>query len=332
MPIIKPSTIKPVKNEATSVLDLRALYDGTRDFTLRREAIAHIAATKPERFMVAAYPNFRQVDLDEKVPVHLYRYLFGCLEELHGDGFNWRPQYQKRGTCVGQGAKLCADVMLAINARVCGKKFKGRAAVAPMYAGSRVDVGKRPGTWDGSTGSWVAQWMVSRGCVLLEDLGLEDDATDTDERVAVRWTNSRTGVPDEIEDIARTLPFQGKYVVNDPDEAYMALLAGCPVIRCSSLIASGKRGKHGLSPIAKRGGHCELLWAVDFTDSGKRVWNEQNSWSSSWGTGPKFPRDMPPGSVNLTDSDVSRILSSGDCWALEGLSGLDPLPKNDLPF
>ena len=86
----------------------------------------------------------------------LYRALFDYVK-------NWRPQYQKRGTCVGQGAKLGADTLEAVFCKVEKADWVGRASVAGMYAGSRDEIAGQPGRWDGPNRSWVAKYVMQYG-------------------------------------------------------------------------------------------------------------------------------------------------------------------------
>lgn len=328
MPTITDDDLSPLSSEFKSIADIKRFYsDPTNDMTCRSQML-EFANANPQLYKLMQYaPRFEEYQEEsrgKRRDVFLYRYLFAAL----GGANKWRPQYQKRGTCVGQGGKLGGDAVIGINHVFGGGPFPGRIAVAPLYAGSRVDIGKQPGSWDGSTGFWLVQWMTRFGVVLLKDLDLAEDSRDEDERIAVRWTASREGVPPKIEDVARQLPIKDSYVVRTPDEAEVAIDAGCPIVRCSSLIASGRRGKYGVSRVSNQGGHCELVWAKFYVD-GKRLWNEQNSWSEQWGSGERYPEDMPPGSVNLTDGDFAKILASGDCHALVGVKGLEPISDKD---
>lgn len=311
-----------------SVADIEAFYrNPTHDMTLRSDAHA-FARANPAAAKRVSYYAAEQIERSRyaRRDVAAWRYLFAEL----GGASKWRPQFQKRGTCVGQGAKLGCDTLMAINRRFGGGRFPGRSSVASNYAGSRVDIGRQPGRWDGSTGFWVVRWMVEYGIVTLAELSLADDALDTDERLAVDWTASNQGVPTEYEAIAREKPVGDSWVVETPDEVAAVLDAGGVVLICSTLIATGRRGKYGISPLENAGGHCQLVWGKHYTPEGDRVWNEQNSWSADWGSGQVFPDDMPPGSVNLTDRDLARQLRSGDCHALVGVRGLEWLDDDDL--
>lgn len=318
----------PLYARFNTVEEIQAFYaDPKNDMTLRREAYEY-ARNHPESYKRLTYyaQDLIEYSRETKRDVFLYRYLYQVL----GGEKNWLPQWQKRGTCVGQGAKLLADKMMAINHIFGGGQWLGRASVAGLYAASRVEIGRQPGRWDGSTGFWVAKAMKEIGILLLRDLGLPDDATDADEELAVRWAASRSGIPDDKEALAGERVVYDTYVPETPDECAAALDAGALVLMCSDLIATGDRGEYGISRLTRQGGHCQMLSAKFYTPEGKRLFNECNSWSKTWGRGPRYPADMPLGSVNLTDESIAAQLRSGDCHVVVGIRGLDPIRDKDL--
>lgn len=320
-----PSNFDDLWKPFETLEELEAFYaDPAHDMTLHFEAL-RFAVENPEKRVrvLEVAPGAVQEATERKRDVALWRYFQAAVAKP------WSPQWQKRGTCVGQGAKGVADFIVSINHVFAGGRFPGRVAVAPLYAGSRVDIGGRPGNWDGSTGFWVVEWMKKFGLVFLKDLDLPEDSLDEDERLGVRWTASRSGVPADIESIAKSTPIEATYVVEDPDEAEAVVDAGGLVLTCSDLIATGKRGQYGLSPVRRQGGHCQFIGGKHYTPDGQRVWTQINSWDG-WGDGPVFPSDQPKGSVNLSDQSFAAQLRSGDCHAVVGVRGLDPLKDSDL--
>lgn len=316
-----------MSDQPRPIFDIEGFYrSGKVDMTLRREAMKY-ARENPDKYKRASYYVADRIEESNyrRRNVFLWRYLDASL----GGRDKWRPQHQRRGTCVGQGAKLGCDDLLAINHRFGGGRWVGRSSVAAAYAGSRVDIGKQPGRWDGSTGFWVVQWLIKFGIVTLDELGLADDSLTEDENLAVQWAASRDGVPREYEILAREKPIVDTYVCETPDEAAVALDSGSLLLICSNLIASGRRDRYGVSPLQNAGGHCQLVRAKFYDENGRRLWTEQNSWGK-WGSGPKFPDDMPDGAVNLDDQSLARQLRSGDCHIITGVRGLEPLADRDL--
>lgn len=255
------------------------------------------------------------------VDTFLWRFLWKYVDDC------WNPQYQKRGTCVGQGFKLLTDTVLAVNADVYGTEWQGRAAVAGIYPGSRVDIAGMPGKWDGSNGSWAADWCTQYGVILLSDLGLADDATNSDEKMAVKWTATREGVPKEWEEVAKTRPFERKLLVTNAREAGKSIQGGHPVANCSNLIPGPQRDKDGFSRVRRSGGHCTLFWGVRYEPFGLLY---QNSWSKDWGDGPMFPDDQPDGSVWVNERDANAILRQEDSYALIGPTGFDQVDSKEI--
>jgi hypothetical protein len=254
----------------------------------------------------------------------LWRALNFVLTTHYGAGFAWRPQYQRRGTCVGQGHKLGADVLMALAQLTDQMTFPGTAAVAPIYAGSRVDIAGRPGPWDGSNGSWACRFLREFGVVTLAELELDPQSREEDERLAVRWCASRDGVPTREEGIARTRPILTTPLVQSPREAGKLIQAGNPVIQCSNYIPNGRRDDIGFSPAVRSGGHCTAFLGVRYDPFGLLY---ANSWGD-WGHGPMWPDDQPQGSVWVTERDADRMIGQQDTHALIGIRGLAPLPPS----
>lgn len=245
----------------------------------------------------------------KKQDVNLVEILKVCYED-RGVTLKWR--YQKRGTCVGQGAATAADMVIAIAWLVFGKVCPARVAVAPGYAGSRVEIAGKPGSWDGSNGSWIAEFMTDWGVATLPELGLNEQELDADERLAIQWTASREGVPAKFELIAKERPIIRAPQVKTADELIACLESGNPVIHGSNLIPYD-RNTNDVVPIARSGGHLTVFgairWRADETCDILYV----NSWGEGWGQS---------GCVWITLADAVRILGQNDAYAFIGIQGL----------
>lgn len=243
----------------------------------------------------------------------LYRALFDFVK-------NWRPQYQKRGTCVGQGAKLAADTLEAVFCKLENATWVGRASVAGMYAGSRVEIAGQPGRWDGSNGSWVAKYVEKYGMLMLKDIGLPEDAMDADEQLATKWAASREGIPSDFEAFAKKYPITQTARITNFDDAAAAIENGYCVVNCSNRIPSGRKDKDGFASASRGGGHCQIFWAVRYGNRPGCL--QQNSWSASFASsGGKYPEDQPAGSVWHDVAEVNRILAQGDSFSFAGPGG-----------
>lgn len=278
----------------------------------------------PSKVQIASRPQVSQIST--RKPVKRDTFLWEMLEiaidenEL-GELGEWRPQKQQRGTCVGQGWKLGCDTAAAMAYIFFNKVFPGRMAVATIYAGSRVEIAGRPGWSDGSNGYWAAEWVTEYGCTTLRELGLSEDSRYEDERLAVRWTGSRSGVPAKFEEMAEERPVQMTPRVSNIEEALLAIDSGSAISICSNLIPSGQCDKDGVSRVRRRGGHCMLIWGVQYL-RGEPVFLCQNSWGP-WGS-PSMD-GQPVGSVWITAGDLQSILNQNDSHAIVGLGGLEPL-------
>jgi len=248
----------------------------------------------------------------------LYRFLNIVLKQRNEI---WRPQYQKFGTCVGQGAKVALDTLAAVRSITQFSNFKGRYSVAGCYAGSRVEVGKQPGAWEGSVGAWVVEFLQKWGGLTLSSINLPEDSLDPDENLAMEWTKSGQGIPAFEETLAKENPVSDVAAITSYDEAAHAINNLSPVIIGNTYIPSGKRDANGFSPISKMGGHFTLFWAVR-TDRPGLLY--QQSWGETWGSGPTYPNDMPAGSCWLTPSNVNKMIKDGECYALVDILGLAP--------
>lgn len=248
----------------------------------------------------------------KKQDVDLVEILGACLDE-HKMPFKWK--YQKRGTCVGQAGSMCADMVMAVAWLVLDKVFPGRCAVATCYTGSRVEVAGRPGSWDGSNGSWMSEFLTEWGIATLQELGLDNSELDEDERLAVRWTATRAGIPDKFELISKERPIVKSPQVTDVDEAIACLESGNPIIECSNLYGQDRNTEDTVSIYSQRGGHAQTIGGIRWPRSGDPEFKLVNSWSDSWGYN---------GWVWISAASLQKMLNQDDSYAFVGVQGLEP--------
>jgi hypothetical protein len=263
--------------------------------------------------------------LAAKKDTFLYRPLWEVLKKLNPN-YKWISQYQKRGTCVGQGHKLGADDLMAISSVLGHTEFKGRCCVAANYAGGRVDIAGKSGSWDGSNGIWNVKFLKNYGVLLLKDVELPEDAMNDDEQLAIKWCKSKEGVPENYEKIAKEHPVQDYAMVTNFEDAGVAIQNGYPVSVCSGQGFSSTRDSDGFSKPSGSWSHCMLFWAVRWDKPGLLC---QNSWANNWNKGPKWPEDQPDGSFWVEASVATKMLRQNDSFALSNFKGW---PKQDLDF
>jgi hypothetical protein len=211
-----------------------------------------------------------------------------------------------------------------VSALLYDRVFTGLASVAGCYAASRVEIGKQPGAWEGTYGGWLASAITKVGILRLKQLNLPEDQTrfgSDDELLAMRWTASSIGVPPEYETMMKDLSIIATPTINTVEEGARAIANGNPIIIGSQYIPTGRRGKYGISPVSKSGGHLTFIDGV-FKVNGIYVFHYQNSWSENWAEGERYPDDMPPGSCNIDANSFQQMLTAKDAYALVDAQGL----------
>ncbi len=287
----------------------------------------------------AAAPNV--MDREPAKDVFLGRYALMGMQSLYGNTFTFFPQYQEYGTCVGQSHAMGATIVAGVSSLLSGLRFPGRMAVAPIYAGSRVDIGKNPGRWEGSVGSWAAQWLTKFGCVTYRELGHVDNPKSDkewlatmkkDEQQAMDWTASREGVPKSGEDLARLRPIQHAPLIQTVEEVKAALTNLTPVNICCLVHPSQDLDSKGVSKSARRGGGHSTIVIGQYFDGSRWWFDFLNSWWYYYKGG--FARSTNKldlqfkGSVTrITEETLRACLAERDCYALVGVQGLEPVDK-----
>ncbi len=248
----------------------------------------------------------------KKQDVNLVEILGACLDE-HKLPFKWR--YQKRGTCVGQAGAMGSDMVMAVAWLVLDKVYPGRTAVATCYTGSRVEVAGQPGSWDGSNGSWMSEFLTDWGIATLKELGLGEEELDEDERLAVRWTATRAGIPDKFELIAKERPIVKSPQVTDVEEAIGCLESGNPIIICGNLYPEDKDTDNVVGIYSQRGGHATIIGGIRWNRNGEPEFLYVNSWSLNWARN---------GCAWISAGSLQKILNQDDSYAFIGVQGLEP--------
>jgi len=238
------------------------------------------------------------------------------------------PNYvaQEIGDCVSHGYRTCIDVLKCVQIALAGDHslWTAETATEPIYGGSRVEVGGGKIRGDGSVGAWAARWITMWGVLARMPYGTIDLTLYSGSR-AKQW--GRTGVPDELEPIAKEHPVQTVSLVQTYEEARDAIANGYPVAVCSNQGFTMTRDSEGFANPRGSWGHCMAFIAVD--DGYRRPGLLcQNSWGSDWITGPKR-NDQPDGSFWVDAEVADRMLGGGDSFALSQFVGY---PSQDLDW
>ena len=272
------------------------------------------------------YPFLNELDTNIKGTgkgriVLLYKFLEAIL------GHPFAPYSQAIGDCVGMGFARGVDILTAIQIimRNSPQQWRGEAATEIIYAGSRVESGKKYGHnfWgDGSLGVLAADFVKTYGVLLRQKyLGKYDFTTYSGAKARKL---GRSGVPDALEPLCKLHPVGYVALVSSWEEARDAVANGYPVPLCSNQgfrIKSG-RDKDGFLAPGGKWAHCMLLAGIDDKSSrpgGLII----NSWGNFVG-GPKR-HGQPDASFWCDASVIDRMVKQGDSIAMSSYAGY---PRN----
>jgi hypothetical protein len=251
------------------------------------------------------------------------------LEQLHG---LFPINGQKLGDCVSHGMAGAAQALMATDICVRGERelWKGLVATEPIYAGSRVEVGKgRLGSDDGSMGAWAAKWVTDWGVIIRGKYGTID-LSQYQPSLASKWGMPKAGCPDELEPIAKEHPIKTASLVTTYEQARDAIANGYPVSVASDVgfdddnrgNANGIRDAEGF--LTPRGTWYHQMFFVSVDDAYRRPGLLcVQSWhvaGKPWGSGPKR-NDQPDGTFWVDADACDRMLGQQDSFGYSGFEG-----------
>jgi hypothetical protein len=188
------------------------------------------------------------------------------------------------------------------------------------YAGSRVEIGGgRLRGGDGSVGAWAAQFVQKWGVVNRGVHGVHD-LTKYDPARCRAWGN--TGVPADLEVIAREHPVKDTTLVKSWADAKRALSQGYGIAVCSNQGFSMQRDSRGVARAQGSWAHCMCIDGYHVDTDGKEYGHIENSWGANTMTGPTGWGN-PSGAGFWADAAVVErmIKNGGDTWAFSGVRG-----------
>jgi len=231
------------------------------------------------------------------------------------------------GSCVSFGTNNAIERTLATQIVIAkGSKDEFKHIVEEVtYGGSRVEVGGGRIRGDGSVGAWAAQFVQKWGIVERKVYGQYDLTT---YNTATCRKFGQSGVPPEIEQIARERPVKDITLVKTWDSAKKALASGYGIAICSGQGFSMQRDANGICRPSGSWAHCMALDGYTKIN-GKEYGHIVNSWGPDAHTGPVGPGDPPPCGFYADSATITRMLSEGDSWAFSAVSGW---PKRELDW
>lgn len=249
-------------------------------------------------------------------------YLWDAARKVTGAVLPARDQGQV-GSCTSFGTASAVEHLLCVQI-ASGRGGRYRDLVQEViYAGSRVEVGRGQITGDGSVGAWAVEWVCRWG-VLPRGVHLgKYDLTRYDEARCRAW--GRTGVPDELEPLAKESAVKGYALVTSYTEADKAVRQGYPVVVCSGQGFAMRRDADGFCTPSGTWYHCMTF--IGARGGARPGLFCLNSWGAKAHTGPRFPPDAPEGGfwVDAAVADVM-LRKWRDSYALSDAVGFPERP------
>lgn len=237
----------------------------------------------------------------------------------------WYPNIDQGpvGCCVGAGYKHCSDIAVAMAAiNQPGLTWKATSAEV-VYGGSRIEIGKgQLGSQDGSVGAWAADWVVKYGIVPMEKYDSTDLTVFSPTRAR---TFGKSGVPADIESVAKEHPVKTAALVKTWADVNRAIQQGYPVAVCSMQGFTMTRDRDGFARAQGQWPHCMAI--VGVRGGARPGAFILNSWGNNVHTGPVWPADAPVAGFWADAATVGKMVAEQDSYALSDATGF---PSRDL--
>ncbi len=234
------------------------------------------------------------------------------------------PHFQRAGTCVSRGHHQALQHAY-YNALKTGTSLGRPAEIAyePIYAGSRVYVGKGRIRGEGSVGAWAAQWLAGvngvggfceRGVYGTADLSQDN------ERWAVANSDAGDRIPPELlKELQQHTCLSHRLRNNGEIADCIASRIG--VARCWDTLF-GDRDSNGMSRAASRGAHCQAVIGVFLMRDGRTGFVELQSWGPNNPRGPRVLKyaggeiTLPAGCYGVSEDEYLRAQRGHwEAWA-----------------
>lgn len=234
------------------------------------------------------------------------------------------------GSCVSFGTTTAVERTMIVDIVLKGAQYDYYDTVQEnVYGGSRVQVGGGRLRGDGSVGAWAAQYVQKWGVVKRQVYDLAGKSYDLQTySVALcrQWGNS--GVPSDIQTVAKEHPVQSITQVLTWDSAKKALAQGYGIAICSGQGFSMKRDANGVARPQGSWAHCMALDGYT-VQNGKEYGHIENSWGPNRMGGPVGWGDPPTSGFWADSATVARMLAQKDSWAFSTVKGF---PKVEIDW
>lgn len=229
--------------------------------------------------------------------------------------------------CVSQGCAGAVDILKAISVIENGNEFGGLTSSEAIYGLAKHEISHDQ--WkgmDGTSGASGAQ-ACKFGTLLQKQYG-KYDLTNYSGQRARDWGN--TGLPDELEPIAREHPVKTISMVNTYYDAIDCLHNGYVITVASSVGFDSSRDRYGKilrdkdGVIKNAGSWNHQMMLCGYVDDNRPRCLCVNSWGDFCSGGPS---NMFEGSFYIEADVVERMLGMGDSFAL---SSFEAFPAQKL--
>lgn len=259
---------------------------------------------------------------DDPLPDKVY--LWQVFKKLDARGPPTKNQGQV-GSCVSFGTNNAITRTMAFEIAVLNKNFEFKDIVEEVtYAGSRVEIGGGRIQGDGSVGAWAAQFVQKYGVIARGVHGAHDLSAYSESR-ARSW--GKSGVPAELETVAREHPVQTITQVKSWAEAKRAVANGYGIAICSNQGFTMQRDSRGVARASGSWAHCMCLDGYHL-EGGSEFGHIENSWGANAHTGPVGWGEPSTAGFWADSATIDRMLRANDSWAFSAVKGF-PARKLD---
>lgn len=287
---------------------------------------------------VVAFRTFADTPAGQVQDVPRQVFLWQAEQKLTGKPTPLKDQ-NPEGSCVGFGTTTAIERTLAaeIVSRKSDRSEFAHFSEEVTYIGSRnqgaVALGARPMNprSQGSAGVYAKAFVTTYGMVPEGKYG-SVDVTENSAARAAAWRS--TGIPKELEAVAKKYPVKSAAKVATWKEAKTALASGYGISGCATWSYARQRDANGVAQPTREGwNHCMCIDGYIVTEDGREFGHVENSWSKISGVGPYHTG--PTGWGNPTSGgfwapadSLDRALRQGESYAYSGATGF---PAKVLP-
>lgn len=277
------------------------------------EAVEAILPTLP--YPVAGDTPAGQV---EDIPDHVY--LWDVARAVNGSLLPPRNQGQV-GSCVSFGTARAVEYSMCAEIAVGEPESFLDLCTEVIYAGSRVEIGGGRLRGDGSVGAWAADWCRKYGILGRLEYKTEKATYDLRQYSEARCKSwGSTGVPNDLEPLAKVHPIRQTTQVKTWEEAKRMLASGYGIAVCSGQGFSMKRDERGVAKASGSWAHCMCLCGYHI-EGGKEFGRIDNSWGANAHTGPVGWGNPGPEGFWADAAVINKMLGEKDSWAFSAVDG-----------